>query len=262
MSRAFLPPLAALIAFLPPVTAARAQVLVEYDFSDAPVISVAQTNNAGNNPSGAPNRASGASTVASGLTASDFTIQNPTGLAQVIAEAADATFFAAQISGLNNADYNFSGPYFQFTLTGVATLGNLTLNMRTGVEWSASNGALSSYASNRRSDYVLRWSVDNFTANITTPTAIVNGTFADYAHDLSSLDLDGDTTITFRMFTSSVATDFHRTQIQSVTLNGTAIPEPATAFGLCAGAGLLLLRRRGASPRARAATCVNRSPDR
>lgn len=241
--------------------------LVTYTFTDAPVISTAQTN---------LNRSSAPTTLGSGVSASNFTIENgnyPQGTgtnetnnnrARVIAAAAPtgdpptSAFYAAQIAGLNTTGYQWEGgsfanvPYFQFTINQVEALTQLTLSIRDGIEWAGSNGALSSYANNRQSFVTIRSSLDNFAANIGDEFS-PNGTTATSDFETKNISLTSlntllisPTDVTFRIYTKATGTDFHRTQIQSVQVTGVAIPEPGTLalVGITGLAMVLGYRRR------------------
>lgn len=162
-----------MLASAPPLQA----TLVSYTFTDAPEISTARANDPANNPANAPNRASAPTTLASGLTASDFQIVAATGLNQIIATAADDSFGAAQISGFNNGSFIYDGtlPYFEFTVNGIETLEELRISARGGYEWRESDGDLVSQP-NRNSAYVVRWSVDSFGSDLHTPIVTTNNT--------------------------------------------------------------------------------------
>jgi hypothetical protein len=233
--------------------------LVSFGFTDAPT------------ELDSTNTTSVAETVAAGLGTATFQIVRNSASELVQSSIANvagsglgtpgSSDGAAQISGQNNSTYAWASDpatsnFFEFTVNfgGVSaseiSFDSLVLTGRTGVEWNKTTGELSTYASNRRSTLTVRSSLDNFAANIGSESNpsfdnTTNDAWATNTIDLSSLSLVGtETDITFRIYTKSTGTAFHRTQLDSVELVG-AVPEPSTyaaLFGALA-LGFVLWRR-------------------
>lgn len=245
-------------------------LLAGFDFTDAP------TSIPAADLSDAPPEFTtmNAETVAPGFgTASFSVVRNTTvnrpqsGIANV---DGSSNVGAAQIAGQNNSTYawaqdpeSVTANYFQFTVdfgsvsANEITFGELVLVGRTGVEWDNNGNFVS--RNSRQSAITVRSSVDGYSANIggeVNPSfsnvVASNGNIIDTDWRTTTIDLSGlvltgsETAITFRIYTKTPTTNFHRTQLNTVELYATAIPEPrvyAALFGLFA-LGFVAWRRR------------------
>ncbi len=228
---------ACLLAIALLTSVASAATLVEYNFSDAPLIAAART---------AVNRTSAFNSKDPLATATALSLVNGgASLGRIIATAADSSFSAAQISDIQTTVYSSADPYLRFTVGNIDELTSLIINARGGAEWQASDGALTTGRTDRLSNIGLFSSVDGFAALVDGQRATTIS-FADYTFNLAGLAVPVSNEVTFRLQTvrGAGSASFHRTQFNDVELTGVAIPEPTTFAMLLGGFGMLTLLRR------------------